>query len=606
MPFNVFNRRLGVRHGRLQPVNHSPSNGAWTMVLGSDAESVVVNVKPNDAVTATQTVVTAGEDLFRLLGAIRVPASMPAGYSWAVETLVDAVVVRSLLIPSGVYEPGRFVLDDWGGNISQVAPGSHALGVRLRLEGPGSATVAVELPALYLDAVELAAKSNVFLYNRLPSPLQTDVPQGLTEVRLSVSSTTGTTIDLSNTTITIEGVVAYTSGTFQAGFSGTAVLGGNSNTDAIFAIDISGASFQPLTTEQVIDVRVQSETTGGADTIDETYTFTVEDLARPQLTAAVPINEKVLRVSFNEPVLMTAGTFGALNPANYALEIADYAAPEGVKQPAVTANVVSVAQHSSSVVELTFDTELTQRARYVIRSLNVIDLNDNSMDLNVDRAEFAAFRCTKPGRRFEVLDFIPDMNIREDATGDLRKWSLILQDIVDLLLCDIDHWSNIIDLELADEEFLDHILWGLGNPFPFANELSLIDKRRLARLLIDIYRQKGTAKGVINAIRFFLGIDVTILIVNDDSAFWKIGRSLLGTSTVLGPGPGSPLWYSWRIVSPIDLMPEQRSRMLEIATYMKPAHEHILGINEPSGVVMPSLYWILGTSTLGVDTTLSG
>ena len=49
----------------------------------------------------------------------------------------------------------------------------------------------------------------------------------------------------------------------------------------------------------------------------------------------------------------------------------------------------------------------------------------------------------------------------------------------------------------------------LGNPFPF--DLDDLSKRRLAAVLVEMYQQKGTAIGIRNAIRFFLGVDIQAL-----------------------------------------------------------------------------------------------
>lgn len=96
----------------------------------------------------------------------------------------------------------------------------------------------------------------------------------------------------------------------------------------------------------------------------------------------------------------------------------------------------------------------------------------------------------------------------DDHTGDLFRFIACLQEVTNLLLADVDRWPDIFDLERAPEAFVDLILRDLGNPFPF--ELDAMGKRRLASVLVEMYRQKGTAKGIQNAIRFFLGIDPRI------------------------------------------------------------------------------------------------
>jgi hypothetical protein len=136
----------------------------------------------------------------------------------------------------------------------------------------------------------------------------------------------------------------------------------------------------------------------------------------------------------------------------------------------------------------------------------------------------------------------------------------------------------------------------LGNPFDF--DLEEIDKRRLLRVLVQVYREKGTIPGIVNVVRFFLGLTITIRnSIGHDK--WVLGTSALGVDTVLGPSSG---WdrRGFHIVSLIALTAEQRTRVLALATYMKPAGTHILGLLEPE---VPPAYdpLELGRSALGVD-----
>ena len=128
----------------------------------------------------------------------------------------------------------------------------------------------------------------------------------------------------------------------------------------------------------------------------------------------------------------------------------------------------------------------------------------------------------EPGDRVRLLDFgvcSPTKRFLRSAEPYRRT-------------ADVDRWHDIFDLERAPEAFVDLILRDLGNPFPF--ELDAMGKRRLASVLVEMYRQKGTAKGIQNAIRFFLGIDISAISpFNADTLY--LGESLLGVDWVLGP-----------------------------------------------------------------------
>ena len=156
----------------------------------------------------------------------------------------------------------------------------------------------------------------------------------------------------------------------------------------------------------------------------------------------------------------------------------------------------------------------------------------------------------------------------------------------------IDRWTNIIDPDVCSEAFLDAILVDLGNPFEFG-DLTVTEKRRLVRILVQIYKAKGTGQGVIDVIRFFLGIEVEIDVFNGsgwelttDDVDPSIGDELSQQGedapdpAVLGPGDQA-LLYTFVVVSPQNLTDDERDRMMEIVEYMKPAHTHHR-ISEPS------------------------
>jgi hypothetical protein len=137
------------------------------------------------------------------------------------------------------------------------------------------------------------------------------------------------------------------------------------------------------------------------------------------------------------------------------------------------------------------------------------------------------------------------------------------------------------------------MLGELGNPFPF--DLSAADKRRLLNVLVAIYREKGTATGMKNAIRFFLGLEVDITAYAGEALI--LGESLLGEDWILGPS-GFFSAYAFEVVVPRALSTEERPRLRQIVDYMKPAHTHFARLVEP---VIPEVidHLELGLSELG-------
>lgn len=593
--------------------------GQASLVLGSDAVDETAVLQVGDQIVVETTGLVNDAKRLEVRGIVRVNQLPPAGYAWAVRFTVAAVsnvVVVSPTLFGNLNVPVSFNLNDIAPNVTGLA-GVQTISFQLELitdpfgvAGPLATDVAVTLPSVYIDQVlapEVIA-SDLYVTDRGPAPAATGVVNTQPTIAFTLADTTGTGVDLTNTTITVDGVVAYTAGAFVLPWAGTVTPGiGPTGNDVRFVMTVPAADL-PYASEQVVEINVDSELTGAASPIDVTWSFTAADNIKPALQRANMISKKVLRITFTDDVLLDTSAAGALNPDNYTLA--------RVSVPAVRAVPVSVEAvvGESNAVDITFDIELSQAADYTLYAKDVVDDAGNVIDPEGSNINFKGFVPPKPiGRRFELLDHISAENLQRDLTtdqggcetepgsGDLRRLLLVLQDLIDLLLCEIDEWTQIIDIDLAPEPFLDAILQDLGNPFvDCIADLTVNDKRRLARILISIYKQKGTDVGVINAIRFFLGIETTLDIINCRQ-FWQLNVSQLDLNTILAPPVGDPLWYSFYVVSPVVLTEEQRTRILCIAEYMKGAHEHVLGVVEPGGIVTASNFWILNQSLLGAN-----
>lgn len=439
------------------------------------------------------------------------------------------------------------------------------------------------------------------LINRIPEPGETGVPIE-SDVQVEIHDTAGAPAS-TGVEIEIEGVLAFDgdAGGFQTGFSGTV-----SNPDAN-TLRISIDPDVDFADDTVIDMDV--EVVGGSTALDVQYTFTTEDLTPPSVTAAQAREKKIVRVTYSEAVQQVSPTASddALNPANYVLVTANV--------PAVSAAAVEVTSVSPTEVDVEVDIELSFDATYVITATNVEDLFGNVIAPPNNAASFVAFRPPQPvDRRFELIEFLPQINRSEDTTRELATYIAIKQDVTNLLLCEIDRFAEILDPDFAPEPFLTCMLDDLGNPFDFV-DLTEIDKRRLIRVLVDIYKQKGTEIGIINVINFLLGVLVTIDVFNGEG--WELASSssptLDGQSPPAGPGDELPAagetepadvaslgpgtlfdLYSFVVISPVNLTAVQRDRITQIVDLMKPAHTHLVRIDEPATSPAP-----LGGDELG-------
>ena len=593
--------------------------GAASLVLGSDATDHQAVVQAGESIVVGTTGAVNDSLIYGVRGVMRLNAAPPEGYAWQVDIVLGAYT-RTLIFSESTYGasnmPLELDLSDHNLNTSGVTgagvvTASFGLSLIQDPDNVGSAgvDVTVTLPSLYIDQLlvpETAA--DLYVENRLPAPAQDRVPTDFPTIQFTLADTNGAGVDLTATTVEVDGVVAYTAGAYVLPWAGTTTAtDGPSGGDVTFVMTVPADNLE-YESEQLVEINVVSELTGSIGAIDTTWTFVVADVIAPAMRTGAMQSKRTIRVDFTDDVLMTTAATGALNPDNYAVTVASV--------PASPLEVVSVAEvvGEPTMVDVTFDTDASIGANYTLLAKDLTDTSGNVVSVSGSTVPFVGYVPPRPaGRRFELLDWIPDANLEEDATveqggdptnpgtGDLRRFVSVLQDVVDILLCSIDEWTTILDVDLAPEAFLDAILQDLGNPFAQCiSDLSVNDKRRLARVLISIYKQKGTEPGVINAIRFFLGVEVTLDVINC-RPYWQLGVSELDVSTTLAPPVGSSLWYSFYVTSPVVLTDAQRERMLCIAQYMKGAQEHVLGLIEPGDLVTPSSFWVLSQSMLGAD-----
>ncbi len=438
----------------------------------------------------------------------------------------------------------------------------------------------LELPALYIDDVSTQrAAERLVLGNRDPAPDERRVPLETT-VSLEVVDVGADGVDLGTARVWIAEALALDAGLPQPGFDGP--RGSVRATSDTLRVVLDPRA--PFASEQRVEVRVEFQTRGGAHRLSATYAFVCEDRIAPHLVAAVAVAPRGVRLGFDEPVAVSDELGFELEPtAGPAVRVA----PRGAR-----------AEGATVLVEL--DTEITPDVLYEVRALGVTDLAGNPVLPPHDRARFAGYRAARPARRrFDLWSMLPKFNRRQDTTGDLRRFIASLQEVTDLLLSDIDRFADIYDIERAPESFVDLILRDLGDPFDF--ELDLSAKRRLAASLVEMYRLKGTAPGIRNAVRFFLGVEITAIVAFAAETL-VLGESELGVDWVLGPSERFAR-YAFDVRVARVLTDTERRRLRAIVELLKPAHTHFVDLIEP----LPPLaldHWLLGVSALGESTDL--
>jgi phage tail-like protein len=238
-------------------------------------------------------------------------------------------------------------------------------------------------------------------------------------------------------------------------------------------------------------------------------------------------------------------------------------------------------------VRLQTDFQMTARADYNF-AITGAYTGDQDMD-------FVGYVVSQVQRNSLVLyDQIPGIARRldENGTGALADFFTCVQEVFERVLEDIDaFFFDLCEIDRTREEFLDALLYDLGDPLGHLFDLTTNEKRKLAAVLVQMYREKGTCEGLVNVVRFFTGIEL----LGCSRAWedtWRLDKGSypspvgdndeLGVDTILGPGTGPERWSFWALYgTPGSLTADELSKIAAIADYMKPAGTIYLGVKAP-------------------------
>lgn len=454
----------------------------------------------------------------------------------------------------------------------------------------------VELPGVFFDnlvedAVPTTIDETPVLINLDPEPLEIGILKG-TDIQLDIATIDSSgSIDLSNTSVYVNGVIAFQAGTFQTGFTGPDSQYLNIQSDVLRIVVDPLVDFLSQAT---VLVRVVTQAVSSGGVLDTTYQFSIADTTAPAIVSADAIELQRIRIVFTESVMQgdEENPASSLNPADWQLDrLGDYITPIVSAIP-----VRIVAGAALNTVDLYTDIPLTPGGTYRLTAVNLEDSSGNTILAPDNTASFTGWQPPVPaGRLFDLYGKLPEINRREDDTLDLLRFVGCLQEVANLLLYDIDRFVDQLDPDTATEDAVDVMLADLGNPFSF--DLQLVDKRRLLRVLVDMYRLKGTAPGIISVVRFFLAFEISIDAFNLTDG-WILGESELGFDTVLATDDPA-LLYSFRVIVQQLLTDAQRSQLQSIIRYMKPTQTHFVQLVEPTPPDPVILHMELGLSLLG-------
>ena len=442
----------------------------------------------------------------------------------------------------------------------------------------------IELAGAALAGVDsVSGAAGPALINRDPPPLETNVPRSV-PISLELSVPNGDAVDGWSVRVWVNGALAFdgsAASPLSAPYAGPGAGGGAAGLS--YRVVLNPVETLPSAAD--VRVRVVASSSKGALRIDQTYVFTVEDVSPPIVVSAASTGPRSAQIVFNKPVALTADAVFTLAPTSV---------------PAVPGGVVH-AYADGEVVTLTLAAPLSPGVLYTATAVGVADVHAHELGSPGSSTTFTAYAPPRPpARRFDLWSMLPKTNRRADTSGDLAAFVGCIQEVTDWLLADIDSLFDLLDIERAPEWMLDRILADLGNPFTF--DLSELQKRRLAAILMEVYQLVGTAPGIQAAVRFFVGLE-DIAITPLTATTMVLGESELGVDWELGPGLRFDR-YAFQVVVPRVLTDAERAAVRALVSYMMPSHCHFISIEEP-GVTTQLDSWVIGLSSLGVDTILS-
>lgn len=185
-------------------------------------------------------------------------------------------------------------------------------------------------------------------------------------------------------------------------------------------------------------------------------------------------------------------------------------------------------------------------------------------------------------------------------TSEVLTLLQVFEPTLDALKDDIDAMPALWHADAAPEPWLDVMLADLGQPF--ALTFTEVEKRRLVRLLVHLYRLKGTAAAIESAGRLFFGLGL-VEVVPWQFDFARLGQSRIEVDFRLGSAESAAL-YSFAVRVDRVLTARERERFGEVIRYLKPCHTHFVAWLQPGNDSVETL-WRLGRADLGERTVLA-
>jgi phage tail-like protein len=299
--------------------------------------------------------------------------------------------------------------------------------------------------------------------------------------------------------------------------------------------------------------------TGGAPVVSDVYyTFTAADTIAPNILLAEAVDAETIRVTFDDSMALGGAGSGladdvaAWQPSGDTVGITRLNVDP---DPGVTLSVTAVsvvAGTNATQFDLTVNWEMTPLCLYQLEVRGTVtDSSGNPISLAV--AQFTGFQPLIPdGRRFDYWRMmVPYKNRVEDASQDLRRFANCIAEVMRLLLSDVDRFTDQFDIDKATDAQVDLMLYDMGNPFDWIDlDLTAAQRRKLLRVLVEIYKLKGTDSGIESVVLFLLG--EVVRVVEAMEGGWVLGVDELGEGAIAQLTSNNPETYNFAAL-PMDL-----------------------------------------------------
>jgi phage tail-like protein len=197
-----------------------------------------------------------------------------------------------------------------------------------------------------------------------------------------------------------------------------------------------------------------------------------------------------------------------------------------------------------------------------------------------------------------LYDGLPAEYRAQDRDRFLYRMLSLFGDAIAEVEDKVDGIHDCLSPERAPAEFLPWLSSWVA--FVLDETWSVEKRRRLIREALELYRWRGTIRGIQGFVEIYTGIVPEI--VEPFNACWQVGvRSTVGEDTKVYEIGEDPHCFSVIVNSFEELAPQEKQKIVDIVEHEKPAHTKVIHYG------WVAKFWQVGVrSTVGLDAKVGG